>query len=90
MLDQTWPDADEAAPPLPLPLPPVAGHAMVAWGSRLLVLGGHMKVGRLQGVCEGCSVNATTTSTPGCTRGESQGGWEGRMLLHPDAQQAWR
>ncbi len=26
------------------PLPPCAGHAMIAWGSKLLVLGGHMKV----------------------------------------------
>ena len=34
--------------PLPLPLPPCAGHAMVAWGSRLLVLGGHMKAGRFR------------------------------------------
>lgn len=30
--------------PVPQPLPPCAGHAMVAWGSKLLVLGGHMKV----------------------------------------------
>ena len=40
-------EAAEAAALLPLPLPPLAGHAMVAWGSKLLVLGGHMKVGCL-------------------------------------------
>lgn len=38
-------DAAEAALlPVSQPLLPCAGHAMVAWGSKLLVVGGHMKV----------------------------------------------
>ncbi|EIE23784.1 galactose oxidase [Coccomyxa subellipsoidea C-169] len=36
-------DAAAILAPVPQPLPPCAGHAMVAWGSKLLVLGGHMK-----------------------------------------------
>ncbi|CAL8471826.1 g11368 [Coccomyxa elongata] len=33
----------DALAPVSQPLPPCAGHAMIAWGSKLLVLGGHMK-----------------------------------------------
>jgi hypothetical protein len=40
-------EAAAAAEAAPQPLPPCAGHAMVAWGSKLLILGGHMKVGQL-------------------------------------------
>lgn len=38
----------DALAPVSQPLPPCAGHAMVAWGSKLLVVGGHMKVHTLQ------------------------------------------
>lgn len=34
-----------SAPGVPPPaLAPSAGHAMAAWGSKLLIVGGHMKV----------------------------------------------
>lgn len=39
--------AAAAAPPL---VPPSAGHAMAAWKTKLLIVGGHMKVGYLYSV----------------------------------------
>ena len=33
-----------SAPAVPSALSPSAGHAMAAWGSKLLIVGGHVKV----------------------------------------------
>lgn len=37
----------------PQALAPSAGHAMAAWGSKLLIVGGHMKV---RGPCSVCAL----------------------------------
>jgi hypothetical protein len=42
--DGNAPEDAAAAAPASRVLPPCAGHAVVPWGNKLLVVGGHMKV----------------------------------------------
>lgn len=70
------PAAEDAASgdiPSTRTLPPCAGHALVAWGNKLLVVGGHLKVceawafalGGLQPLSEYFASEVFNTSTAG-------------------------